>query len=230
MELTYPKAWTGSLPLCPLIFSWSKHFTIELREVTFGSHLRKHLRLLVGYCETSVTRSHARLDHNVKSESTWSLETSILQDFSVIEILQNEKYMTKSSKYSTYDLYPTGRFFHYNRNLKPLQNFDRDLDENLGEFLAGEIAEISVRSRRDLKISSRFSLRSWRDLKISAAKNASRFLPRSQNLVDILAEISAAKNLWRISARFQVRSWRDVKVKAAKTSPRITARLQVRSR
>ena len=90
---------------------------IKLREVTFGSHLRKHLRLLVGYCETSVTGSHARLDHNVNSESTWSLETSIPQDFSVIEILQNEKYITKSSKYSTYDLYPTGRFFHYNRNL-----------------------------------------------------------------------------------------------------------------
>ena len=85
--------------------------------MTFGTHLRKHLRLLVGYCETSVTGSHARLDHNVNSESTWSLETSIPQDFSIIEILQNEKYMTKSSKYSTYDLYPTRRFFHYNRNL-----------------------------------------------------------------------------------------------------------------
>ena len=24
MELTYPKAWTWSLPLCPLIFSWSE--------------------------------------------------------------------------------------------------------------------------------------------------------------------------------------------------------------
>ena len=95
----------------------SKNFNIDLREVAFGTHLRKHLRLLVGYCQTSVTGSHARLDHNVNSESTWSLETSIPQDFSVIEILQNEKYITKSSKYSTYDLYPTGRFFHYNRNL-----------------------------------------------------------------------------------------------------------------
>ena len=93
---------------------------------------------------------------------------------------------------------------------QPLQNFDRDLGENLGEFLAGEIAEISARSqrdlkilatknsprfsprsRRDLKISSRFSPRSWRDLKISAAKNSSRSSPRSQNLVDIPAEISA---------------------------------------
>ena len=43
----------------------SKHFNIELREVTFGTHLCKLLRLLVGYCETSVTGSHARLDHNV---------------------------------------------------------------------------------------------------------------------------------------------------------------------
>ena len=44
----------------------------------------------------------------------------------------------------------------------------------------------SPRSRRDLKISSRFSTRSWRDLKISAAKNPPRFSPRSQNLVEIL--------------------------------------------
>ena len=34
--------------------------------------------------------------------------------------------------------------------LLPLQNFDRDLGENLGEFLAGEIAEIPPRSQRDL--------------------------------------------------------------------------------
>ena len=95
----------------------SKNFNIELQEETFGTHLRKHLRLLVGYCETSVTGGHARLDHNVHSESTWSSETSIPQNFSVIEILQNEKYITKSSKYSTYDFYPTGRFFRYNRNL-----------------------------------------------------------------------------------------------------------------
>ena len=33
----------------------SKNFNIELLEVIFGAHLRKHLRLLVGYCETSVT-------------------------------------------------------------------------------------------------------------------------------------------------------------------------------
>ena len=71
----------------------SKNFNIELREVTFGIHLRKHLRLLVGYCETSVTGSHARLDHNMNSETTWSLETSIPQDFSVIVILQSEKYI-----------------------------------------------------------------------------------------------------------------------------------------
>ena len=45
----------------------SKNFNIDLREVTFGIHLRKHLRLLVGYCETSVTGSHGRLDHNVNS-------------------------------------------------------------------------------------------------------------------------------------------------------------------
>ena len=95
----------------------SKNFNIELREVTFGTHLRKHLRLLVGYCETSVTGGHARLDYNVNSESKWSLEASVPQDFSVIETLQNEKYITKSSNYSTYDFYPTGRFFHYNRNL-----------------------------------------------------------------------------------------------------------------
>ena len=37
----------------------SKHFNSELREVIVGTHLRKHLRLLVGYCETSVTGSHA---------------------------------------------------------------------------------------------------------------------------------------------------------------------------
>ena len=48
----------------------SKNFNIDLREVTLGTHLRKHLRLLVGYCQTSVTGSHARLDHNVNSEST----------------------------------------------------------------------------------------------------------------------------------------------------------------
>ena len=66
---------------------------------------------------------------------------------------------------------------------QPLQNFDQDLGENLGEFLAGKIAEISPRSWRpktrrdscrrsrwDLKILSRFLLRSWWDLKISAAK------------------------------------------------------------
>ena len=74
---------------------WSKNFNIELREVTFGIHLRKHLRLLVGFCETSVTGSHARLDHNVNSRR--DLETPIPQGFSVIEILQNEKYITKSS-------------------------------------------------------------------------------------------------------------------------------------
>ena len=85
---------------CPPLH-WSKNFNIDLRDVTFGTHLRKHLRLLVGYCQTSVTGSHARLDHNVNSELTWSLETSIPQDFSVIEILQNEKYITKCSKYST---------------------------------------------------------------------------------------------------------------------------------
>ena len=44
----------------------SKNSNIELREVTFGTYLRKHLLLLVGYCETSVTGSHARLEHNVK--------------------------------------------------------------------------------------------------------------------------------------------------------------------
>ena len=62
---------------------------IELREVTFGTHLRKHLRLPVGYCKTSVTGSHARVskqkENNVNSESTSSLETSIPPDFSVIE-------------------------------------------------------------------------------------------------------------------------------------------------
>ena len=66
--------------------SGSKNFNIELREVTFGTHLRKHLRLLVGYCETSVTGSQPGYvkDNNVNREST--LETSIPpQDFSVIE-------------------------------------------------------------------------------------------------------------------------------------------------
>jgi len=33
--------------------------SVDLLEVIFGAHLRKHLRLLVGYCETSVTGSHA---------------------------------------------------------------------------------------------------------------------------------------------------------------------------
>ena len=37
----------------------SKHFNTELLEVIFGAHLRKHLRLLVGYRETSVAGSHA---------------------------------------------------------------------------------------------------------------------------------------------------------------------------
>ena len=56
----------------------------------------------------------------------------------------------------------------------PLQNFDRDL---------GEISK----SRRP---------KTRRDLKISAAKNSPRFSPRSQNLVEILAEISTrSKNL-----------------------------------
>ena len=65
----------------------------------------------------------------------------------------------------------------------PLQNFDRDLGENHGEFLAGEITEISVRS--------------WRDLKISAAKNTPKFSPRSQQ--DL-----------KISSRFSPRSWWDL--------------------
>ena len=50
-------------------FVGSKNFNIELQEVTFGTHLHKHLHLLVGYCKTSVTGSHARLDHNMNSES-----------------------------------------------------------------------------------------------------------------------------------------------------------------
>ena len=63
---------------------------IELRVVTFRTHLRKHLRLPVGYLsETSVTGSHARVskqkDNSANSESTSSLETSIPLDFSVIE-------------------------------------------------------------------------------------------------------------------------------------------------
>ena len=114
--------YTSELILCSTIYdyeeSMSKHFNIELRAVTFGTHLRKHLRLLVGYCETFVTGSQARLDHNVNSESTWSLEKSIPQDFSVIEILQNEKYITKSSKYFTYSTYPLIRtyFFRFSLN------------------------------------------------------------------------------------------------------------------
>ena len=27
VDMTYPKGWTGSLPLCPLIFSWVRAFT-----------------------------------------------------------------------------------------------------------------------------------------------------------------------------------------------------------
>ena len=109
----------------------------------------------------------------------------------------------------------------------PLQNFDRDLSENLGEFLAGEIAEISVRSRRDLgEISKSWRPKTRRDLgEISKSRPDSRrdlgkivksrqpktrrdsrrdlkiswrfslrFSPRSENLVEILAEISKS---WR---------------------------------
>ena len=137
--------YTSELILCSTIYdyeeSMSKHFNIELRAVTFGTHLRKHLRLLVGYCETFVTGSQARLDHNVNSESTWSLEKSIPQDFSVIEILQNEKYITKSSKYFTYDLHPTGRFFHYNRNLNRFggNNINNNIYLKRGQLLGVNI-------------------------------------------------------------------------------------------
>ena len=84
-------------------------------------------------------------------------------------------------------------------------------------------AKNSPRSRRDLKISSRFSTRSWQDRKISAAKNSPRFSPRSQNLMEILAEILA--KIWK-SRRD---SRRDLKILAAKNSTRISTRFQVRS-
>ena len=59
----------------------------------------------------------------------------------------------------------------------PLQNFDRDLGENLGEFLAGEIAEISARSQQ---------VGGQKLAEILAEISA-----RSQNLVEILDEILA---------------------------------------
>ena len=62
----------------------------------------------------------------------------------------------------------------------PLQNFDRDLSEigeNLGEFLAGKIAEILVRSQ---------NLGGQKLAEILAEISA-----RSQNLIEILHEILA---------------------------------------
>ena len=66
LDLTDPFSFRPKFPeilvewIAPIV-KWSKNFNIGLREVTFGTHLRKHLRLLVGYCETSVTGSHARV-------------------------------------------------------------------------------------------------------------------------------------------------------------------------
>ena len=45
---------------------------------------------------------------------------------------------------------PCSFWYHLVKQLHPLQNFDRDLKENLDEFLAGEITEILVRSRQDV--------------------------------------------------------------------------------
>ena len=70
---------------------------------------------------------------------------------------------------------------------------------DLGEISAAKNSpRTSPRSRRDPKISSKFSPRSWRDLRISAAKTSPRFLLRSQNLggqklAEILAEISKSR-------------------------------------
>ena len=111
----------------------------------------------------------------------------------------------------------------------PLQNFDRDLVENLGKFLAGEIAVRSRRdSRRDLGEIRESRRRDCRDLiEISArlenlagqkrAEILGEILTSLENLAsqkraEILGEI--AGDLGKISARYQrhigeisVRSW-----------------------
>ena len=108
----------------------------------------------------------------------------------------------------------------------PLQNFDRDLGENLGEFLAGEISrsrrdvgEIPARSR-DLagqklaEILAEISTRSRRDLEISLAKNSPRFSARSR------------RESWRVFGRrdfkISARSRRDLEISPAKSSPRFS--------
>ena len=76
----------------------------------------------------------------------------------------------------------------------PLQNFDRDLGENLGEFLAGEIAEISVRSRRDLGEISKSRRDSRRDLgEILKSRRPKTCRDSRRDL--------------KISSRFSTRSW-----------------------
>ena len=120
----------------------------------------------------------------------------------------------------------------------PLQNFDRDLVENLGKFLAGEIAVRSRRdSRRDLGEIRESRRRDRRDLiEISArlenlagqtrseifGENLGEILTSLENLAsqkraEILGEI--AGDLGKISARsrrhigeISVRSWRDLGV------------------
>ena len=112
----------------------------------------------------------------------------------------------------------------------PLQNFDRDLGENLGEFLAGEIAEISVRSRRDLGEISKTRQDSRRDLG-EISKSLRHF---RRDLGEILKSWQPktrrdSRRDLKISSRFSPRSQRDLKISAAKDSPRISTRFQVRS-
>ena len=118
----------------------------------------------------------------------------------------------------------------------------RDLGENLGEFLAGEIS----RSQRDL---GEISARSRRDLEISPAKNSPRFSPRSQRdlagqkLAEILAEnlgeflagqisrsrrdlVEILKSRWPKTRRerFELRSRRDSRRDSHRNIKKLTRR------
>ena len=113
----------------------------------------------------------------------------------------------------------------------PLQNFDRDLGENLGEYSrrvfgrrdCQDLGEISSRrpktrrdSRRDLGEISKSYRHSRRDL----GEILKSRLPKTRR--------NSRRDL-KISSRFSPRSRRDLKISAAKNSPRISTRFQVRS-
>ena len=114
----------------------------------------------------------------------------------------------------------------------PLQNFDRDLGENLGEFLAGEIAEISLRSSRDL---GEISKSRWPKTRRDSRRDRGEILKSRRDSRRDRGEISKSRrpktrresrlDLGEIS-KSRRDSRRDLRISAAKNSPRFSPRSQ----